>query len=151
MELSELQQRVDTWIKEYGVRYFSELTNMAVLTEEVGELARVMARKYGDQSFKAGEKENLADEMADVLWVLVCLANQTGVDLTRAVEANFAKKSARLHTRFAGNGPNGAAGGCGCATCRRCTRPRMRPFRSGFLSLRISEALRRRTPPADAA
>ena len=76
MELSELQQRVDTWIKEYGVRYFSELTNMAVLTEEVGELARVMARKYGDQSFKAGEKENLADEMADVLWVLVCLANQ---------------------------------------------------------------------------
>ena len=82
MELSELQQRVDTWIKEYGVRYFSELTNMAVLTEEVGELARVMARKYGDQSFKAGEKENLADEMADVLWVLVCLANQTGVDLT---------------------------------------------------------------------
>ena len=95
MELSELQQRVDTWIKEYGVRYFSELTNMAVLTEEVGELARVMARKYGDQSFKAGEKENLADEMADVLWVLVCLANQTGVDLTRAVEANFAKKSAR--------------------------------------------------------
>ena len=90
-----MQQRVDTWIKEYGVRYFSELTNMAVLTEEVGELARVMARKYGDQSFKAGEKENLADEMADVLWVLVCLANQTGVDLTRAVEANFAKKSAR--------------------------------------------------------
>ena len=86
MELSELQQRVDTWIKEYGVRYFSELTNMAVLTEEVGELARVMARKYGDQSFKAGEKENLADEMADVLWVLVCLANQTGVDLTRRSE-----------------------------------------------------------------
>ena len=89
MELSELQQRVDTWIKEYGVRYFSELTNMAVLTEEVGELARVMARKYGDQSFKAGEKENLADEMADVLWVLVCL------DLTRAGVANFAKKRAR--------------------------------------------------------
>ena len=79
MELSELQKRVDTWIREYGVRYFSELTNMAILTEEVGELARVMARKYGDQSFKAGEKENLADEMADVLWVLVCLANQTGV------------------------------------------------------------------------
>ena len=89
MELSELQQRVDTWIKEYGVRYFSELTNMAVLTEEVGELARVMARKYGDQSFKAGEKENLADEMADVLWVLVCLANQTGVDLTRAEIVGF--------------------------------------------------------------
>ena len=82
MELSELQKRVDTWIREYGVRYFSELTNMAILTEEVGELARVMARKYGDQSFKAGETENLADEMADVLWVLVCLANQTGVNLT---------------------------------------------------------------------
>ena len=81
MEIKELQERVDAWIKEYGVRYFSELTNMACLTEEVGELARVMARKYGDQSFKAGEKENLADEMADVLWVLVCLANQTGVDL----------------------------------------------------------------------
>ena len=80
MELSELQKRVDTWIREYGVRYFSELTNMAILTEEVGELARVMARKYGDQSFKAGETENLADEMADVLWVLVCLANQTGVN-----------------------------------------------------------------------
>jgi len=91
MELSELQQRVDTWIKEYGVRYFSELTNMAVLTEEVGELARVMARKYGDQSFKAGEKENLADEMADVLWVLVCLANQTGVDLTRDTAAGFGR------------------------------------------------------------
>ena len=89
MELSELQQRVDTWIKEYGVRYFSELTNMAVLTEEVGELARVMARKYGDQSFKAGEKENLADEMA--------------VDLTRAVEANFAKKSARDAERHRNN------------------------------------------------
>ena len=92
MELSELQKRVDTWIREYGVRYFSELTNMAILTEEVGELARVMARKYGDQSFKAGETENLADEMADVLWVLVCLANQTGVNLTEALEANFARK-----------------------------------------------------------
>ena len=91
MELSELQRRVDAWIKEYGVRYFSELTNMAVLTEEVGELARIMARKYGDQSFKEGEKCNLADEMADVLWVLTCLANQTGVDLTAAMEANFAK------------------------------------------------------------
>lgn len=95
MEIKELQERVDAWIREYGVRYFSELTNMACLTEEVGELARVMARKYGDQSFKAGEKENLADEMADVLWVLVCLANQTGVDLTAAVEANFAKKTPR--------------------------------------------------------
>ena len=95
MEIKELQERVDAWIREYGVRYFSELTNMACLTEEVGELARVMARRYGDQSFKKGEKENLADEMADVLWVLVCLANQTGVDLTAAVEANFAKKTAR--------------------------------------------------------
>lgn len=103
MELSELQQRVDAWIKTYGVRYFSELTNMAVLTEEVGELARVVARKYGDQSFKAGERENLADEMADVLWVLVCLANQTGVDLTQAVEANFAKKSARDAERHRNN------------------------------------------------
>ena len=100
MEIKELQERVDTWIKEYGVRYFSELTNMAVLTEE---LARVMARRYGDQSFKKGEKENLADEMADVLWVLVCLANQTGVDLTAAVEANFAKKTARDKERHRNN------------------------------------------------
>ena len=92
MEIKELQEKVDHWIKEYGVRYFNELTNMAILTEEVGELARIMARKYGEQSFKAGEKENLADEMADVLWVLTCLANQTGVDLTQAMEENFAKK-----------------------------------------------------------
>lgn len=103
MEIKELQERVDAWIKEYGVRYFSELTNMAVLTEEVGELARVMARKYGDQSFKAGETENLADEMADVLWVLVCLANQTGVNLTEALEANFAKKTARDKERHRNN------------------------------------------------
>lgn len=103
MELSELQKRVDAWIREYGVRYFSELTNMAILTEEVGELARVMARKYGDQSFKAGETENLADEMADVLWVLVCLANQTGVNLTEALEANFAKKTARDKERHRNN------------------------------------------------
>lgn len=103
MELSELQKRVDAWIREYGVRYFSELTNMAILTEEVGELARVMARKYCDQSFKAGEKENLADEMADVLWVLVCLANQTGVNLTEALEANFAKKTARDKERHRNN------------------------------------------------
>lgn len=103
MELSELQKRVDTWIREYGVRYFSELTNMAILTEEVGELARVMARKYGDQSFKARETENLADEMADVLWVLVCLANQTGVNLTEALEANFAKKTARDKERHRNN------------------------------------------------
>uniref|UniRef100_UPI003FD8490B nucleotide pyrophosphohydrolase n=1 Tax=Alistipes putredinis TaxID=28117 RepID=UPI003FD8490B len=103
MELSELQKRVDTWIREYGVRYFSELTNMAILTEEVGELARVMARKYGDQSFKAGETENLAVEMAAVLWVLVCLANQTGVNLTEALEANFAKKTARDKERHRNN------------------------------------------------
>ena len=103
MTLEEAQKEVDKWIKTYGVRYFSELTNMAVLTEEVGELARVMARKYGDQSFKAGEKENLADEMADVLWVLVCLANQTGVDLTAAMEANFAKKTSRDKERHRSN------------------------------------------------
>ena len=102
MEIKELQERVDAWIREYGVRYFSELTNMACLTEEVGELARVMARKYGDQSFKAGEKENLADEMADVLWVLVCLANQTGGDLTAAGGANFAKKTAPGQGRHRG-------------------------------------------------
>lgn len=103
MEIETLQRRVDEWIREYGVRYFSELTNMAVLTEEVGELARVMARTYGDQSFKEGEKHNLADEMADVLWVLVCLANQTGVDLTAAIEANFAKKTARDRERHRNN------------------------------------------------
>lgn len=103
MEIDELQRRVDEWIRNVGVRYFSELTNMAVLTEEVGELARVMARRYGDQSFKAGEKDDLADEMADVLWVLVCLANQTGVDLTAAIEANFAKKNARDSERHKNN------------------------------------------------
>lgn len=103
MELEELQRRVDAWIREYGVRYFNELTNMAILTEEVGELARVVARTYGEQSFKAGEKANLADEMADVLWVLVCLANQTGVDLTAAVEENFAKKTARDRERHRDN------------------------------------------------
>lgn len=92
MEIRELQQRVDDWIQTYGVRYFSELTNMAILTEEVGELARVMARRYGDQSFKAGESDNMADEMADILWVLTCLANQTGVDLEQAMERNFQKK-----------------------------------------------------------
>ena len=103
MTIEEAQKKVDGWIRKYGVRYFSELTNMAILTEEVGELARVMARKYGDQSFKAGEKEDLADEMADVLWVLVCLANQTGVDLTAAMEANFAKKTARDKERHRNN------------------------------------------------
>lgn len=103
MSIEEAQKTVDQWIKTYGVRYFSELTNMAVLTEEVGELARVMARKYGDQSFKAGEKDNLADEMADILWVLICLANQTGVDLTKAFEANIKKKTDRDKERHINN------------------------------------------------
>lgn len=103
MEIKELQEKVDAWIKEYGVRYFNELTNMAILTEEVGELARVMARKYGEQSFKEGEKDNLADEMADVLWVLVCLANQTGVNLTEAMEKNFDKKTIRDVKRHKNN------------------------------------------------
>ena len=92
MTLEEAQKQVDLWIKKYGVRYFSELTNMAVLTEEVGELARIMARKYGDQSFKEGEKDNLSDEMADVLWVLLCIANQTGVDLTDAFTRNLERR-----------------------------------------------------------
>lgn len=103
MEIKELQQKVDDWIKTYGVRYFNELTNMAILTEEVGELARVIARKYGEQSFKEGEKENLADEIADVLWVLVCLANQTGVDLTEAIKYNFNKKTTRDVKRHKNN------------------------------------------------
>ncbi len=93
--LRELQQEVDKWIKSIGVRYFSELTNTAILMEEVGELARVMSRKYGDQSTKAGEELNLADEMTDILWVLVCLANQTGVDLTEAFRQNMQKKTQR--------------------------------------------------------
>ena len=101
--LREVQQQVDEWIKEYGVRYFSELTNMAILTEEVGELARVMARKYGDQSFKAGEKENLDEEMADILWVLTCLANQTGVDLTEAFRRSIEKKTRRDKERHINN------------------------------------------------
>ncbi|MDE6179619.1 MAG: nucleotide pyrophosphohydrolase [Phocaeicola sp.] len=103
MTLEEAQKEVDCWIKTHGVRYFSELTNMAVLTEEVGELARIMARKYGDQSFKQGEKENLADEMADVLWVLICLANQTGVDLTEAFRQNLEKKTNRDKDRHKNN------------------------------------------------
>ena len=93
--LSQAQEEVDRWIRTYGVRYFSELTNMACLTEEVGELARVIARKYGDQSFKAGESDDPADEMADVLWVLLCLANQIGVDLTEAFRKNLEKKTRR--------------------------------------------------------
>ena len=103
MTLEEAQKEVDSWIKTYGVRYFSELTNMTVLTEEVGELARVMARKYGDQSFKQGEKDNLADEMADVLWVLICLANQTGVNLTEAFRQNLKKKTNRDKDRHRNN------------------------------------------------
>ena len=103
MTLEEAQKQVDQWVKTYGVRYFSELTNMAVLTEEVGELARVMARKYGEQSYKEGEKDNLAEELSDVLWVLVCLANQTGVDLNEAVNNNFAKKTARDANRHKKN------------------------------------------------
>lgn len=96
MTIQDAQKNVDHWIKTVGVRYFSELTNMAILTEEVGELARIMARKYGDQSFKKGESpDNLADEMADVLWVLICLANQTGVNLEDALQKNIEKKSNR--------------------------------------------------------
>jgi len=96
MTISELQSEVDNWIKTIGVRYFSELTNLAILTEEVGELARIIARKYGDQSFKENEANlDMADEMADVLWVLICLANQTGVNLTEAIEKNIQKKTIR--------------------------------------------------------
>lgn len=101
--IKEAQEAVDRWIKTYGVRYFSELTNMAVLTEEVGELARIMARKYGDQSFKPGEKDDLGDEMADVLWVLICLANQTGVDLTEELKKNLGKKTKRDKERHINN------------------------------------------------
>lgn len=103
MTLEKLQQQVDAWIKQYGVRYFSELTNMTCLTEEVGELARIMARRYGDQSFKAGENHDPSEEMADILWVLVCLANQTGVDLTEAIRKSFEKKTQRDATRHLNN------------------------------------------------
>jgi len=104
MTISEAQQQVDEWIKTIGVRYFNELTNMAILTEEVGELARVMARKYGDQSFKKNETaEHLGDEMADVLWVLICLANQTGIDLTEAFAKNMDKKTMRDADRHKNN------------------------------------------------
>lgn len=103
MTLEEAQKTVDHWIKSYGVRYFSELTNMAVLTEEVGELARIMARTYGDQSFKEGEKHDLGDEMADVLWVLLCLANQTGINLTEAFQKNLEKKTNRDKERHKNN------------------------------------------------
>jgi len=104
MTLQEAQQKVDNWITTVGVRYFSELTNTAILMEEVGELARIMARKYGEQSFKAGEDgKDLGDEMADVLWVLICLANQTGVDLTDAFEKNMDKKNRRDSSRHINN------------------------------------------------
>ena len=101
--LNEAQQMVDSWIKQYGVRYFSELTNMAVLTEEVGELARVMARTFGDQSFKQGENHDLSDEMAGILWVLICLANQTGVDLNKAFLKTIEKKTDRDKYRHINN------------------------------------------------
>jgi NTP pyrophosphatase (non-canonical NTP hydrolase) len=100
MTLQEAQQKVDEWIKTYGVRYYSELTNMAILTEEVGEVARIMARTYGEQSFKESDKNHdLGDELADVLWVLMCIANQTGIDLTGALQKNFDKKTQRDSTR----------------------------------------------------
>ena len=103
MTIKEAQEKVDCWIKEYGVRYFNELTNTAILAEEVGEVARIMARKYGEQSFKDGEKHELADELADVLWVLICIANQTGVDLTESLERNIDKKTRRDNKRHINN------------------------------------------------
>ena len=103
MTIREAQQAVDDWIKQYGVRYFSELTNMACLTEEVGELARVMARRYGDQSFKEGECQDPSEEMADILWVLIALANQTGVDLTAALLRSIEKKTRRDNRRHLDN------------------------------------------------
>lgn len=104
MEIKALQEEVDNWIKTVGVRYFNELTNLAILTEEVGELARIISRKYGEQSFKNPEEEkNLGDEMADVLWVLVCLANQTGVDLEEAIKKNLEKKTNRDKDRHKNN------------------------------------------------
>jgi NTP pyrophosphatase (non-canonical NTP hydrolase) len=102
--IEEAQKQVDNWIKTYGVRYFSELTNMTILTEEVGELARIMARTYGDQSFKKSDlNKNLADEMADVLWVLICMANQTGVNLSSAFKNNMEKKTLRDKERHKNN------------------------------------------------
>ena len=103
MTIEEAQKAVDNWIKTYGVRYFSELTNMAILTEEVGEVARIIARTYRDQSFKKDEKTNLADELADVMWVLLCLANQTGVDMTEALQRNLEKKTSRDKDRHKNN------------------------------------------------
>lgn len=103
MTIKEAQNTVDSWIKEYGVRYFSELTNMTVLTEEVGELARVMARKYGDQSFKEGEKDNMGEEIADIFWVLCCIANQTGIDITEEFKKSIEKKIQRDKDRHKNN------------------------------------------------
>ena len=103
MTIREAQETVDQWIRTYGVRYFNELTNIACLTEEVGELARVMSRKYGDQSFKAGENTDPSEEMADVLWVLLCLANQTGTDLSEAFRRSLEKKTKRDATRHLNN------------------------------------------------
>jgi NTP pyrophosphatase (non-canonical NTP hydrolase) len=104
MEIKEAQQRVDDWIKEFGVRYFNELTNTAMLMEEVGEVARIMARRYGEQSEKESDKEkDLGDEMADVLFVLICLANQTGIDLEEALRKNLDKKTGRDHSRHKEN------------------------------------------------
>ena len=101
--LTNAQKAVDDWIKKYGVRYFSELTNMALLTEEVGEVARIIARNYGDQAEKKGEKLNLADELADVLFVLLCIANQTGINMDEALEKNLAKKTMRDSRRHMEN------------------------------------------------
>lgn len=103
MTIKEAQNTVDSWIKEYGVRYFSELTNMTVLTEEVGELARVMARKYGDQSFKEGEEDNMGEEIADIFWVLCCIANQTGIDITEEFKKSIEKKTQRDKDRHKNN------------------------------------------------
>jgi NTP pyrophosphatase (non-canonical NTP hydrolase) len=104
MTIQEAQEKVDNWIKDYGVRYFNELTNLAILTEEVGELARIIARKYGEQSFKENEKQdNIGDEMADILFVLICLANQTGVNLTKSLEENLVKKTTRDKKRHLKN------------------------------------------------
>jgi NTP pyrophosphatase (non-canonical NTP hydrolase) len=104
MTLEQAQQQVDEWIKTHGVRYFNELTNMAILTEEVGEVARIIARRYGEQSEKESDKsKDLGDEMADVLWVLLCLANQTGVDLTKAFQKNLEKKTSRDKDRHKAN------------------------------------------------
>ena len=103
MTISELQKQVDDWIKKYGVRYFNELTNMAILTEEVGELARVISRKYGEQSFKEGEKSNLAEEMSDILFVLICLANQTNVDLESAFKNKLMLRTKRDSERHKSN------------------------------------------------